>query len=216
MSASLIATAKAAVAAVNATWQRGALFLWCLTTACVALLIALLVGAFMHFGDAAALLANYGMFLVLGTIACATFAGFKTYGEITRRPQQLSLIAQEQESLWSQSKQTSGQTITHLSLHFQATNVTDGSIMLSAVRLKRPWVRYKHILQTTVLCQAHRGNPFGQFPIAAHALTRGAINVVIDGALGGTKKHLYVAVRIQDHAGQWRRLIYPHLRRHGP
>ena len=129
----LAATLKSFAEGIAAVWARGALVLWCLATTCAVVLFALIAGAHFHIGDTAAMLTAYGTSLGLAFLVLSVFAGFKTYDERARPI--LSLIPNESQSFWGQARQTDGRVITSLALRFQATNLSKGAIMLSAVRL---------------------------------------------------------------------------------
>jgi hypothetical protein len=207
----ITATVKAAGAAIAAAWARGALVLWCATTAGVVVLGALLLGAYWQLGDAPTLLSLHGTWIVLATLTCAVAAGFKTYGERAARP--LVLIPIEQRSMWGQAKQPSGQVITTLSLYFQATNVSNGTVKPSAIRLRKPWVRNRSILQT-MLTTEHPSDPMhsSEYPILPHSLSYCHAHITIDHPVGKAGRPMRVVIKLQDHAGRWYRLVFPHVR----
>jgi hypothetical protein len=197
--------------AVGALWERGAILLWCLATLCAALFIALVFGAHWALGDTPALLVSYGTGLALSTIALVVFAGFKTYAELSSRP--LVLIANEQQSMWSQPTQPSGETFTHMSLQFQATNLSDSAIKISGVSLRWPWVQKRHVLQSRIMVRHPTQEIYGsEYPIAAHSLTYGQAVIVITRAVGTKGKPRRIVVSIQDHARRRYRLVFPHVR----
>jgi hypothetical protein len=127
----------------------------------------------------------------------------------------LSLIANEEHSFWYHAKQTDDSVITQLTLRFQATNMGDGSIQLSGIKLNWPWVRHKSILTRMVHTRHPTENVHSsKFPIRAHSLTEASANIMIKGAVGGIgkKSTMRVSVSLQDHAGRWHKLVFPHLR----
>jgi hypothetical protein len=151
---------KAISAAITSFWARSAILLWCLAGSCFFVLVALMAGAHWQLGDTPALLAAYGTILGLALLVLLVFAAFKTYSE---RPKPiLSLLPQEDQSFWGQSRQTDGRITTQLSLRFQATNLTDGAIMLSAVELRRPFVRRRAILTKMISFAIQRGTSIVQ------------------------------------------------------
>jgi hypothetical protein len=163
--------------------------------------------------EAGALWAGYGLSLILSSVVFTVLASFKTYGE--REKPNLSLIANEEHSFWHHAKQTDDSVITQLVLRFQATNMGDHTIQLSGIKLNWPWVRYRSIV-TRMPTTRHPTEDVhsSRFPIMAHALTEASASIMIKGAVGGIGKKgaMRVSVSIQDHAGRWHRLVFPHLR----
>jgi hypothetical protein len=213
--ATVAATLQAIGKALTTMWARGALFLWCVATTGLVVFTALLIGAHWQLGDTVVLLTNYGTGLALATLVTATIAAFKTYGEIRseRATRPVFLIPNERQSHWSQAKQPSGQIITAIALHFQATNVSDGAVKLSDnVRLRKPHVRKSDILQTLLHVRHHERNVYSsQYPVQAHCLTEGGIHIVIGHPVGTVGKPMHVVVEIQDHSGRCYKVAFPHV-----
>jgi hypothetical protein len=204
-----VATRKPA-GRVLAMGQRGALVLWTIAAACLMAFIALLAGARSHLGDAEVLLTTYGADLVLAILALSLFASLKSYSEWAGRP--LALIENVQQSHWCQAKQPSGEVITSIALWFQVTNFSKRSVMLTAMRLARPWMRRRRIKQTTLSVRHPIGLEYGSdFPISPHSLTHGCAHIIIDRPIGRIGKTMRIVVRIQDHGGRWYRLVFPHV-----
>jgi hypothetical protein len=114
-----------------------------------------------------------------------------------------SLIPNEQQSLWTHSTQQDGSVITQLSLRFQATNMGDTTIHLSAIKLNRPCVRRKSIITKLLVTQHPTSNTHSsQFPVMPHARTQALANIMIKGAVGGTgrKRAMRVSVSILTRA----------------
>lgn len=217
--ATTISILKSAGELVATVWQRGALLLWTLAAACLMTLAALLAAARWHLGNGDDSVTSYGIGLAVASLVLIVFAISKTYSEraaeLAGRP--LALIANEQQSQWGQAKQPSGEIITHISLRFQAANLSDGSIMLSAVRLARPWVRRKWIRQTMLSVRSPGGQEYGlEFPIPPRSLTQASAHFVIDCPVGRIGKTLRAVIRVQDHAGKWYKLVFPIVPTIGP
>jgi len=203
-------TLKSVGEAIAAMWARGALLLWCLTTACFVILLALIAGAHFHIGDAATLLESYGTLLGLAFLALLVFAGFKTYDERARPI--LSLIPNEAQSFWGQTRHSDGRIFTQLTLRFQATNFSKGAIMLSDVCLKRPWVGRRSIRTKMVSVQhPNRNENSSKNPILPNSLTYGDVHITIDHPVGKVGKPMRVVIALQDHARTWHKLAFPHL-----
>ena len=117
-------------------WERGKALLWALAVICAAAFAILFVGAFLGVTAAGIALQSYGLLLVLGIAGFGILAAVKTIAS-RYRPPSVHLIANNAQSFWAQSKQQDGRITTQLSLDFQAANLTDNSIRLSAMRLSR-------------------------------------------------------------------------------
>jgi hypothetical protein len=142
--------------------------------------------------------------LGLAFLVLLVFASFKTYSE--RPAPILSLLPQEGQSFCGQSRQRDGRITTQLTLRFQATNLTDGAIMLSAIKLRRPFVRRRAILSKIMF----------DLSIEPYSLTYGMADIIIAHPVGRVGKTTRVVVAVQDHKGRWHKLIFPHLRTVGP
>jgi hypothetical protein len=209
---SIVAVVKTTGEAVAALWERGAILLWCLTTLCAAIFVALVIGAHWGLGDTPALLASYGTGLALSVIALAVFAGFKTYAESTAAP--LVLVPDEQQSWWSQSTQPSGEIFTSIVLRFQATNVSDRTIKISSrPYLRWPWVRRHRIIQSNVIIRHPTDEIYSsEYPIPAHSLTHGQVAITINRPVGTKEKPRRVVVSIDDHVRRRYTLIFAYVR----
>jgi hypothetical protein len=209
----VVSTMKAIEGAIASAWARGSLLLWGLATVCMALAGTLRLCAYWELQKAAALWAEYGLALILMSVGFAILAAFKTYGE--RVKPNLSLIANERQSFWGHAAQADGSIITQLSLRFQATNMGDTTIQLSGIKLNRPWVRHKSIIDELLMTEHPTGDMYGsRNPIMPHALTEASATIIIKGAVGGVGKRgtMRVSISVQDHAGRWHKLAFSHLR----
>lgn len=208
---SIGAVAKSLGDGLAAIWARSAILLWAAAAAGAAVLVALVALSRLQVVGAAGMLATYGLFLALGVVILVVFAGFKTYAE--RPARTLSFIPNEGQSFWGQSRQPDGQVITSFDLRFQASNLSDGAVLLSAARLYRPWVRRRSITGKMLATEHHAGSTYdSEFPILPHDVTRAMAHISVDHAIGRPGKGMRVVVGLQDHAGRWHKLVYPHLR----
>jgi hypothetical protein len=144
---------------IAAIWANGSRFLWSVAVASAAAAAVIRVGAYFEMPKAQPVWEEYGLILTLLAPVVAVFAAFKVRAE--RRNTGVALIADEQQSFWHHAKQQDGSTITQFTLRFHATNMNDGSIHLSKVRLNRPWVRSKRILTTTLMTQHPKQDLYG-------------------------------------------------------
>ena len=208
-----ISSLKAIGTAIASAWARGSMMLWALAAISVALTATLRLCVYLQIEKAGTLWAEYGLALILSSVGLAILALFRTYGE--REKPNLSLIANEEQSFWAHSTQTNGSVHTQLSLRFQATNMGDTTIQLSGIKLNRPWVRRESII-TKMLHTRHptQNVHSSRYPIMAHSLTEASASIIIKGEVRGTGKRgtIRVSLGVQDHAGRWHKLVFPHLR----
>lgn len=208
-----VSTAKVIGGAIASAWERGSLLLWGLATACIALAGALRLCAYWELQKAGALWADYGLALILMSVGFVILAAFKTYGE--RAKPDLSLIANERQSFWGHAVQADGSIMTQLSLRFQATNMGDTTIQLSGLKLNRPWVRHKSIVEELLITEHPSENVYGsRNPIMPHSLVDVSATIIIKGAVGGLGKRgtMRVSVGVQDHARRWHKVVFSHVR----
>jgi hypothetical protein len=198
---------------IAAIWANGSRLLWSIAGSSAAAAVVIRVGAYFAMPKAQPLWEEYGLILTLLAVVVAVFAAFKMRAE--RRNTGLVLIADEQQSFWHHAKQQDGSTITQFALRFHATNMNDGSIHLSKVRLNRPWIRRKHILTAMLATQHPKQDLYGSdFGIQARARRACSANIMAHGTIGGVgrKKPMRVSIGVQDHAGRWHKLVFRGLR----
>ena len=119
----------------------------------------------------------------LAGVLLAIVAAFKTYSE--RPKPNIVLLPVEDQSGWAQAVQQDGSVITQFSVHFQATNVSDGTIKLSEITLRRPWVRRRSILTRLLLLNDPNSKYYGSaHPVPAHTLSFGSATIIVDHARG--------------------------------
>lgn len=204
-------TLKAISEAVSSFWGRSALLLWCLAVCAIAALGVLWAGKHFQVDGAAELLHDYGVKLALAGVLLAIVAAFKTYSE--RPKPNIVLLPVEDQSGWAQAVQQDGSVITQFSVHFQATNVSDGTIKLSEITLRRPWVRRRSILTRLLLLNDPNSKYYGSaHPVPAHTLSFGSATIIVDHAVGRKGEPIRLVVALRDHAGRWHKLVFPFVR----
>jgi hypothetical protein len=169
--------------------------LWSIAATCAAVAVTLRVCTYLQVAKAEPYWAEYGLVLILVAVMFAVLAAFKMRAE--RRNTSVALVADEQQSLWHQATQPDGTTITHFSFRFHATNMTDGSVHLSKVRLNWPWVKRSRILTTMLMTQHPKQDVYGSdFAIQAHARRACSANIIARGTIGGVgrKKPMRVSI----------------------
>jgi hypothetical protein len=194
-------------------WRRGALLLWTCTIADAALFGVLILAT--HFGMAGAsdLLTVIGIYLLAALPALFIFALFKTYSEFQHRPRYLSLIANEQQSAWGQTKQANGKTHTQISIRLQATNHSDRDVHLPDVRLCRPWVRRRNILQKIISTESPKQKLYSrENTIPPHKIGQVLVMIILDQPIGTDGRRMHVTIKVQDHTKRWHRLSIPDLK----
>ncbi len=194
---------------IAAVWANGSRFLWSIAVASAAAAAVIRVGAYFDTPKAQPVWEEYGLILTLLSVVVGVLAAFKIRAE--RRNTGLALIAEEQQSFWHHAKQQDGSTITQFALRFHATNMNDGSIHLSKLRLNRPWVKLSRILTTTLMTQHPKQDVYGSdFAIQAHARRTCSASIMALGTIGGVgrKKPMRVSIGVQDHAGRWHKLVF--------
>jgi hypothetical protein len=198
---------------IAAVWANGSRLLWSIAVASAAAAAVICVGVYFDIPRARPLWEEYGLVLTLLSVIATVFAAFKMRAE--RRNTGLVLIADEQQSFWHHTKQPDGSTITQFTLRFHATNMNDGSIHLSKVRLSRPWVSRKRILSARLMTQHPTQNIYSaDYGIQARKRRACSANIIALGTVGGVgrKKPMRVSIGVQDHAGRWHKLVFRGLR----
>jgi hypothetical protein len=194
---------KPIVEVLAAFWKNGALWLWCAATVCLVVLLTLFAGAYFHFGEAPAMLTAHGFDLVVGGLALIVCASFKTYAE--REKPALSFVPNERQSFWRPAAQPDGRT--QLALRYQVTNFSESSVMLSALRLYRPWVRRDRISYEMHMTK----HPGLGVEVTPNSLTYEAATVLIERRVGRKGKPMRVVIGLQDNAGRWHKVVFPHV-----
>ena len=215
VSTASVETLKAAGRQIGSIWQRGVQLRWSLTSACSLTLLALLAAALCQVGNAEELLTFYGTSLALAIFVLLVFSIVLTCVERSvamRAGRTLVLIPNEIQSHCSQRKE-SGQVVTQISLYFLANNLSNDSIRLSAIRLARPSVKKRQIQQTTLSVRSSTASAFRlECPISPQSPTHGLASFIIDYPIGGVGKTIRVVVLIQDHVGQWYKLVFSNIK----
>jgi hypothetical protein len=179
-------------------WERGKSLLGALALICAAILLVFAGGSVFEVPGALDGLRSYGLGLFIGAIVFGILAGVKAFEG--RKPPSVSLLGIDRECFWVQSKQQSGQVITQFSIHFQATNLTNGPVRLSPPKIVRPWTRARIIDNVLLIRHPNpRENGYGHaFPILAGATTEAACTIILDRPVGRPRKPKTVVLKISD------------------
>jgi hypothetical protein len=202
---------KAALEVIASVWKQGAILLWSCAAASVAAFAVLIIASRFDLSSAGELKKTYDVYLLMAAAVLVVFATFKTYSERQARP--LKLIAIDRFSMWGQARQRTGDVITAFSFRFQAANLSDRTVYISDIRLCRPWISRKAILETLIMTEAPDDITFGhRNPILPHTIGEVNAHVVIGYPVGRAGKKMNVTIKVQDHARNWYRLAFQHLK----
>jgi len=202
--------AKKAAEIVKTIWDYSALLLWCLATVCFVVLAASYTGAYFHFGQFEPWRDESQSALVLAGLVFCVFAGFRTFAD--RKPSSLALVPLDKECIWGRAQQPDGAIISQINIHFQVTNMADSPVMLSGIRLARPWVSRRSVITDMLITKHPTQNEYSsKYPIAPHSLTYGSATIIVDHPIGRLGRPMRVVVRLRDQRGSWHKLVCPHV-----
>ena len=161
-------------------WQQGETFLWSIAATCAAIFAILCVGWVLNIGSAPTTFESYRLVLFVAAVAFGILAIFRT-GE-GRPPRTVHLIADDNQSFWGQSRQKDGRVTTQFCFRMQPTNLTDGPIVLSTLRLLKPRVRRTDDeLARHVLTRHPCANIYGsENLIMPQAISRASCDIILD------------------------------------
>jgi hypothetical protein len=128
---------KAITDAIGSFWSRSSLVLTCLSICDWAILLVLYLGKLYQLDGAAEMFSAYGLWLAITGVVLPIVAAFKWWSE--RPKPSLVLLPIDNQSFWQQFIQSDGRVTTQFALRFQATNVSDHTIKMSDISLRRPW-----------------------------------------------------------------------------
>ncbi len=193
-------------------WEGGQAFLWGCAGACV-LVFALLVGGwFLDFAVAIAALSAYGLLLLSAALVLMALAVARTWQGWPKK--MLFFVANEEQSLWGHSRQTSGEVLTSFNFRAAVTNLSDTSVHLTKPRITWPLrARLCEEITGVLMTQNPKGNDVSQeYPIEPH--TRSHISGVIalkHAILRPGKRRTFV-VSVMDHRGRRHRIKFKRVR----
>jgi hypothetical protein len=193
-------------------WERGEKFLWSLTAASAAVFAILCGGWFFRLGTVPAVFQSYGLLTLLLTVGLGILAGFRTWDG--RPPKTVHLIADDFQSFWSQSRQKDGRITTQFCFRMKVTNLTDGPIVLSTLRLLKPRLRRDDDeLARHILTRHTSANVYGfDNPIVPGAISRASCDIIVDRPIGKAGRKITAIAAISDQRGRWHKLKFEKLR----
>jgi hypothetical protein len=193
-------------------WERGQNFLWAVASAGAAVFVILLAGWRFAIGNGADLFEAYGFLALMVAIVGGTFGVWR---KLEDRPKPtVFLIAEVDQSFWAQSRQTDGRVTTQFCLRMQATNLTDGPIKLSGVRLIRPRIkRTDNELARQVITEHPENNIYGlEFSIMPKAVSNASCVLIVDRPIGEPGTSITAVAAVSDQHGRWHKVRFEKLR----
>jgi hypothetical protein len=193
-------------------WEGGQAFLWGCAAACL-LVFALLVGGwFLGFAAAIAALSAYGLLILSVALVLTALAIARTWQGWPKKT--LFFVANEEQSLWGHSRQTSGEVITSLNFRAAVTNLSDTSVHLTKPRITWPLrARWCEEITGVLMTQNPKGHDVGQeFPIEPHRRSHISGVIALNRAILRPGKRLTFAVSVMDHRGRRHRIKFRRVR----
>jgi hypothetical protein len=169
-------------------------------------------GWFFRLGGVPDVFQNYGLLLLLSTVGLGILAGFRTWDGVP--PKTVHLIADDFQSFWSQSRQKDGRITTQFCFRMKVTNLTDGPIVLSTLRLLKPRLRRDDDeLARHILTRHPIANVYGfDNPIVPGAISRASCDIIVNRPIGKSGRKITAVVAISDQRGRWHKLKFEKLR----
>jgi hypothetical protein len=122
----------------------------------------------------------------------------------------LHLLADERRSWWQQTTYPDGRAITGFCFHFEATNLTNSPIRLSAARLTRPRTRAP-IIDNDVITRSPDplDNRYSRENSILPSDTVKVMSVIVfEKKIGGTGDRLKATLRLSDQLGRRHKLKF--------
>jgi hypothetical protein len=198
---------------ISAIWANGSRFLWSVALAAAMAAAVLWLGVRYELPKAQLWWGEYGLLLVVAAAVVAVFALFKLMAE-RHSANKLFLIADEQQSLWHHAKQQDDSITTQFSLKFSATNRAAHHLILSKVRVLRPWVWRRRVLSAMVATEGVNGMFSRHNSVPPRGRRECQASVMVKGEIGGHNrtKPMHVKIGLQDNLGKWHKLVFVDLR----
>jgi hypothetical protein len=193
-------------------WERGQNFLWAVASAGAAVFLILLAGWWFGIGNGADLFEAYAFPALILAIVGGIFGVWR---KLEDRPKPtVFLIAEVGQSFWAQSRQSDGRVTTQFCLRMQATNLTNGPIKLSGVRLIRPRIkRSDDELARHVITQHPENDVYGfDFPIMPKAVSKASCVLIVDRPIGDLGTSITAVAAVSDQHGRWHKVKFEKLR----
>ena len=134
-----------------------------------------------------------GLLVLIGALVFTALGIARTWESWPKRS--LFFAAEEEQSIWGHSRQTSGEVFTTFNVRMHVTNVSDKSFHISKARIVSPLrARWREV--TSVLMTRHpeypQGNTYSHdFPIQAHARSHASGVIALKGAVFKPGKSAY-------------------------
>jgi hypothetical protein len=193
-------------------WDRGQYFFWAVASVGTAILAVLSAGWWFGLGNAPDLFRAYGFPALILALCGAVFGIWRKLED--RSKPSLSLIPDEAQSFWAQSRQQDGRVTTQFCFRMQATNLTDEPVKLSALKLIRPRIkRGVNELARHVMTRHHADNVYGfEFAITPKSISKTSCDIILDKPVGKPGATITAVVAVSDQRGRWHKVKFQKLR----
>ena len=192
-------------------WDRGQYFFWAVTSLGAGIFTLLWAGWWFELGNAPDLFRAYGFLALIVALAGAVLGTWRTIEN--RSKATVFLIPDEAQSFWAQSRQQDGRVTTQFCFRMQATNLTDESVKLSALRLIRPRIKRADELAQHVMTRHPTDNVYGfEFAIPPKAMSRASCDIIANKPIGKPGSAISALIALSDQRGRWHKVKFRHLR----
>ena len=193
-------------------WEHGQAFLWGCAAACVLVFAFLCGGWYYEFAAVAAVLSQYGVFVLIAAIVFVVLAIART---VEARPKkELFFVPNEEQSIWGHARQTTGQVYTNFNFRMAATNMSDSAVHLSKPVIVWP-LRARWSEGVTAVLMTQNTTTFHasqEFAIGPHERTQVSGVIALKRTIFRPGKRLTFVVSASDHRGKRRRIKFKHVR----
>jgi hypothetical protein len=151
----------------------------------------------------------------LGLIAFVIFTALAAARTLeSREKKTLFFVSDEEQSLWGQVRQQSGNITTNFNIRMAVTNVSEGSVHLSKPRIVWPLRARFGEHMTAVLITENNVTFYGsrEVPIQPHQRGRVSGVIMVRGRHFKAGKPLNFTVSVADHEGRRYRVRFKHVR----
>jgi hypothetical protein len=194
-------------------WEHGQHFLWGCAVACVLAFALLLGGSVLGFAAATAMLATYGLPILIAAIVFISLGAARTWEGWPKR--RLFFVPDEEQSIWGHSRQQqSGEIFTSFNIRMNVTNVSNSAVHISKPRILWPLqARFCEVATAVLMTQDTGTSHVGQmFAIGSKTRRLATGTIVLRRAVCRAGKRLTFVVSVTDHTGKRHRIKFRKVR----